>query len=444
MTAQPNNTQALGITDSAVVNRNDAIPSQTAGLWKIPVIIIAMMPLLQAIATWDDDGQFTIFAHYVRQYSLPVTILELVVLLLCATIGWRPHRQFLALQRPTQLLAVLAAVSVFVSSVVNLESSIIPMLFAFRYAAHILLLGALVHVLKRAQTDLSTRYWLWAMVCGAIAYILALSVFSVFVPKPDDFKWFERIPSATNIRQIGSVVVVLAMAPATLLFFEKRKADSVLAWASLTCLLAFLMWTGSRGALLGFCIGAAVAMWRNWVAITPSRKFSLFWSILAAIAVSVLIPAPDPSFGIFRMVETVASSDVSSGRLEIWKNSVGAIMDAPLFGYGAGTYRQNMTLLNGFPFNHPHNFVLQFVYDWGVLGGSIMVVLLGTLGTKLMKPFTSKPDAHFLATASFVTITTTALIDGPLFFPMPIVIAVALIAPHLANLSFRQFKPDYQ
>jgi O-antigen ligase len=423
-------------------NREANSGRKTTEFWKIAIIIVAMMPLFQTIVTWDDDGRFTLVAHYIRQYSLPTTMLELILLITCALAGWRPHRQFLALSRLTRWLLLTALIAISISSVVISNNPTISTLFALRYVAHISLFGALVHMLRGAEKELSTDYWQRTILCGGLAYVAALSVFAIFVPKPEDFRWFERMPSATNVRQIGNIVALFALVPATLVLFERSRRNTAFAWVGLTCLLTFITWTGSRGALLSFCLAVGFAGWRNRSAITPNRIVVFVSAALIAVALSLVIPVPDSNFGLIRIADSVGSGDVSSGRAQIWQNTVSAILEAPIFGHGAGMFRQNMTLVNGFPFNHPHNFILQLIYDWGAVGGGLMIAILSVFGKKIILSVDGQTNARFLASSAFIGLTSAAMIDGPLFYPLPIIVAAALMCPQVACWRFRSLAND--
>lgn len=55
------------------------------------------------------------------------------------------------------------------------------------------------------------------------------------------------------------------------------------------------------------------------------------------------------------------SNDISHGRLEIWQAAINGIWDSPLWGHGITTFQY----YTGYIF--PHNIVLQFLFDGGIL-----------------------------------------------------------------------------
>jgi len=80
-------------------------------------------------------------------------------------------------------------------------------------------------------------------------------------------------------------------------------------------------------------------------------------------------------------------------------------------------------------YNHPHIVVLQYVYDLGVIAGLVAITLLLLLGFRIWKLKSGDPASALIAITAFGAISSTAIIDSPLFHPLPIVIAIALISP---------------
>jgi O-antigen ligase len=88
-----------------------------------------------------------------------------------------------------------------------------------------------------------------------------------------------------------------------------------------------------------------------------------------------------------------------------------------------------MSRLYPIDLNHPHNFVLQYVYDWGLIGGAAATSLLALLGVAILRARAQSLMVRFTAIAAYVSTCTAALIDSPLFHPLPMIGAIALIAP---------------
>jgi O-antigen ligase len=77
-----------------------------------------------------------------------------------------------------------------------------------------------------------------------------------------------------------------------------------------------------------------------------------------------------------RVSDTLGSG--STGRLEIWRNTVPIVRDFPIVGIGGGTFADVMLLYQrterGVLFNHAHNEYLQLLTEGGVLLFALVVI----------------------------------------------------------------------
>jgi O-antigen ligase len=426
---------AITIVTPNAVNEDTDRAALWPGWYKI-LIFVAIAPLLHALATWDIDGKLTSITQWFRLYSLPIVLLELFVLLMALDQGWRPHRQIHTLKMVPKMLLLAAAVFVAISSSLVSSSPLTSSLFAIRYALHGFVLGALMFMIAKASS-FSFERWAGTITVAGIAYIFLLSAFCLMVPNPANFSWIERIPSATNVRQIGNVVGLMVLAPITLFIFSRSNRIEAVALVATIAFLTFIMWTGTRAALLSVAAAICVAAFMQRDAIKGRKVFLLAASSIVAVSLSLTLPIPAPGFGLLRIADSLGSGDVASGRLQIWADTASAVANSPFFGHGAGTYRENMAALNGYPYNHPHNFILQFLYDWGVIGGGLILALMAGLGLAVISKSGTGRDRRFLAICAYASLLSMALVEGTLFHPLPILLAIALIVPHIAFIRSR-------
>lgn len=400
--------------------------------WLLAGLLIAVAPALHTLATWDLDGRLSSQAFAVRHYSYVIMVIELCVIWLAARNELSLTKAISAL--PTSVSVLLGAWFAFAlaalfSSVTDLANAT---LILARYTIHGFFLIALVHLVRNAN-EFEIRRWLAVLSVGAVVYVLLLVVFSVLVPDTKNFRWVLRLPSATNIRQIGNNVGILMIAP-TVLLLSKGKSRLLPYALAFIVVLAFATWTGSRASLLGFAIGVTVGLLivRNFSTVQNACISGL--SAVAGILISLVVPVPHTSFGLFRLFKTSGEQiDTSSGRLELWTQTWQQILHSPWFGYGSGRFAREMNRLYGVELNHPHNFILQYFYDWGVFGGTTALLVLAILGLKILQKKDADPIARFAAITAYCAICSMAMIDSPLFHPLPIAVALALIAPVFAK-----------
>ncbi|MFZ1738987.1 O-antigen ligase family protein [Sphingorhabdus sp.] len=411
---------------------SDKVPNEMSGVqpWFACMMLLAIAPLLHLLATWDMDGVLTAKNHFLRLYSIPVVFAEVCAVLFAMGKNWSPGRQFRTLHPALKWLLAIFVAWGLIGSILSAYDPAFSVLFFMRYLLQILLLGVLVHVI--GSRSFSADRWFTTFTLISMVYVTGLVIFCFVVPDPENFKWVERMPSATNIRQIGNVVGIMALIPTAALVFAHTARPTLLAFLSLTLLLAFMFWTGTRGAFVGYVL--AVIGTFIWLFRTASFKNIglILLSGVAAFLISAVAPKPAPEFGMGRMVDSVSSGDATSGRIEMWIDAIEAIKAAPLIGHGSGTYRENMMAANNYPYNHPHNSILQFAYDWGIVGAIFALALLAWLGIMLLLKSRSCGRNGWAALSAFVCLLAISAVEGTLFHPLPIVLALALMAPALA------------
>ena len=116
-------------------------------------------------------------------------------------------------------------------------------------------------------------------------------------------------------------------------------------------------------------------------------------------------------------------------RINLWKYGHIIFLENPYFGKGPGGfavaayndfYAQksygDMLIGDSFTHNHPHNFIIQFLVEWGIVGTSLILILLIILSIRSLKYFFKFKDYHLLIPGlSIVGLTFHGLVDGALF-----------------------------
>jgi len=412
-------------------NIKEAAPDSRSNVWLHAIWLVAFLPFIQAIITWDYDGRMTDGWFALRHFSFPAILGEIIVIVMALRGGMLPSAWIARLSSIVKILLAICGLAALASTLLVAENSAGSALIISRYLIHILFLATLVSLIRQART-FSPAKWLRAIAIGMLAYVGVLVIFAITIPDPENFPWMLRMPSATNIRQIANNLAIPAVAPIALLLFHKGKGTwfNALAVFATVC---FISWTGSRGALASILVC-------SFLALLIVRKMPDFralaitcGSIFLGMAASLSIPSPAASFGLFRFVSKVQTPEnITSGRLEMWQNTFIEITKSPWLGYGSGSYNGHMRELYGFDFNHPHNFILQFAYDWGIFGSAAVTALLVILGISIARRARQNMLAGFAAIAAFLAMIMTALIDGALFHPLTIILPIAVLAPIFA------------
>lgn len=415
------------ILPSAVTMPSESSNHGTKLIW-----LIALLPALFVLTTWDSDGILTNQNALLRHFSLPVVAFEIAIVWLAAKAGFELKRTFLDMPQFVKwALCIWLFFAVFAA--VGVANDVGTAVFVtMRYLLQGMVFAAVIFLVSHERFDHSR--WIGVLTVGAMVYLFALVAFISLIPNPDKFDWVSALPSATNVRQIGNNLALLAIAPVVGVL-ARKSPHRVLYFVALAAIICFIGWTGSRGGLFGIFAGVVAGLVLT-AGFTKLRHIGLMLlSLISGLLASIPLFSPAPEFGVLRIASSISRDDASSGRIEMWINALAEIAKMPLTGHGSGSYREHMFEITGFAYNHPHNFILQFAFDWGVVGALAMILILTTLGWHLVKLRNRHSPARFASVAGFSTVIAIAMIEGTLFHPLPIFIGMALIAPALAGVG---------
>ncbi len=276
---------------------------------------------------------------------------------------------------------------------------------------------------------------------GAIVLVALLLLIYFLGDAPNAAAWAIHPPLGEHVRLMGMIASV-ALLVSVVIFLVKEENTFILQCVLLSCMLvsaAFLIWTGSRASMLLSVltilivagVGKFYGLYRPYkiisiilcigLSVWLADKFSIFeWNgIHRAVTVST-INAPLPVSG--QEVVTDFDDKLTTGRINMWSITLSAVKAAPWFGLGPYGYffipdRPNI-------FDHPHNFILQFLVEWGAVGASLLLALLAYLawqGLKNLPAAFRSRDTDFVIAASIVFIMTmTGLVDGTYFLSQPL------------------------
>jgi O-antigen ligase len=241
---------------------------------------------------------------------------------------------------------------------------------------------------------------------------------------PDFFRKSMRIANFSHVRQFGEMGFVAAISGSALLVSSRRLG--VLSFLLATGAVFGMVLTGSRGALLCWMLFVALLF-----ACFPARRRRIAShavvtlagtaAVVGALHYSGLLVSPN----IFVRIGTIVDGDAGfdSGRLGLWLGALREIAARPLFGLGTEAYQLSgccdRTLAQ------PHNFVLQLLMQFGIVGNALFLALgwrairyLG--GTRaLLVRARAAPEGAVLA-SMIVAYLAYGFIDGLLYHPAPL------------------------
>lgn len=270
-------------------------------------------------------------------------------------------------------------------------------------------------------------------------------------------------PGFGNLRHFGYylvIVVVAGMVPVLTKGFRWNSLQGFAQFLGFVFILSLVAWAGGRAPYLA--LGAGFLFLLGMRKIQHPWRVAIFISaaVIAGGLLSLLYPLPNGGYGVIHLLgldergPLLSGEDplntLSTGRLVMWQMAGSAITERPLIGYGADLF----PFVTGSLFSlhaQPHNFVMQFVLAWGLIGGGAMLSLVGYLGFKVFQATlarTAQIEAAGLAAASgVIALLVFGLVDGTLYHQVPLTLLLVFVAvavsggPAKSERVFKRQKP---
>ncbi len=401
------------------------------------LILLALIPLFRILVLTSSDGDFATWQLSWRIYWLPSLYFELAVIFIALLHKMGPASMFGELSKFLQLLIGGWIVTVIAASVLATFPGQ-ALASAINWIVHLLFATSVVHLIRCHAED---REFMVRNFCLALAFSTALAgtaliAFVIFIGVDSGFDWKSSLPGYAHIRHTGYIFApAIAAGLASLAIWPRFQIK--LHMAALLVNTAAMLWLGSRGPVAALFVAIVIS-----VLFSQHLRNRKFWqrtgaAIAAGASLSIILPAP--AIGWFGAIQRFwkgsgESSELSSGRTDIWLETIRLIGEHPWLGHGGLQFQRINSAAEGF-FKHPHNSVLQFIFDWGLLGGSAMLLLLALAYFRLL--LTSKIDSG-LRTFGLIgasTMLAFSMLDGVLFYNFTIAVTITFLLVPLASVS---------
>lgn len=404
------------------------------------LVLLFCIPVIHILFLSSFDGEFTRWQFAARLFFLPTLLLEIGVFILAVAAGLNLSRLLKDMSPITRAL-LFGWLGVLVSSLFNADAVLGLAIRGLSFwVVHVLFLAAAIHLMRLDRSNLvRIPSLLVAMPLAASLAGLAILVFVYWTGLNSGFRWNEDIPGYNNLRHTGYMfapAIALGLAHVAAWPHKSPRTHFFLLFVNTTIML----WLGSRGPVLGIIFASALC-----AVFFPEMRRLLFWwrsmgtMALGAVA-SVILPIPDgPYFGaIQRFWLKGVNDEMTSGRSDLWAESLDLISHKPLFGYGAHQYQFVSEKAMGM-LKHPHQSLLQFIFDWGLVGGSMFLSLLAILLFKAFFASQASTSTKLVSAMVVATLLGYSFVDGIYFYPLTIAItAVFLLWPIVEGESIQR------
>jgi len=380
--------------------------------------IVGFAPVVFALTTWG-AVQISPLQGLILLTALPVVVAELVVIVIALRSG-----MLSGLRRSPLPLATIIALGVWLAIGIGTSLFVAPapaisIRWTLHWAIHLAFGFSVAYLAGRAFKirDLVTFY-----LAGFVVYVV---LFLIFVVTAWNLRtdWVFNLPAAIHIRHVGIYAAAMTGMGIGAMASERGRTAQASLIAVTTIGFALGAWSGSRGMLLSVSAATVLA-----AAVIPAmRRPRVLVTAALCLVVGILaiasLPVPDSHmWGLGREVAATTQHEVTTGRIQIWKNVIHAIARRPVFGYGRG---QMPIVAPFFGMGQPHNYILQILLSSGVAGLACAVVVafvylrcalpvLRDQGERLAAPFTG-----------MMSVLALSMIDAAMFHVMPVSIFAA-------------------
>ncbi|ASF15990.1 hypothetical protein FJD32_020925 [Shewanella sp. LC6] len=384
-----------------------------------------------------------------------------IIFIVCSAVGllWRSSIPMIA-PSPFTLWVV---VSLFILGFISTLFSQHPF-WSLLELANFFLLLCLFYILGVLITDigrnLTLQYFfgfaLFFSICIAVKFFLLLFFHALDANRPDVHS---LVAGFMNVRFFNQLQVMLLPLLCLSFYIEPLKKYKRAAMVTFSVLWLILLQSEARGAVLALVV-AAVVVYRFLSTdlrkgfIRPILKAVAFGTLLWLVLIIII-----PLFIFDSPIWQLRTN--SSGRIDMWIYILHAIPERIGLGYGPMSFA--WAEARPLPNAHPHNALMQFLYEFGVvafiLATSWSLIILWSI-LKRLTLLGEKPSEHLaknsqcsLDTGSYIGIekdTTDivlafalcalwiyAMFDGVIVMPLSQALLVALLAVNCRHYQLR-------
>lgn len=401
----------------------------------ICIAAIFILPLFHVTFLTSWDGSFSEWQSTARLFFLPAIYVEIVICIVAVVRGLSFAKFVGNLPLSAQILLSSWLLFLCISTFFADANPEVAILGAGVWFVHLLFSIAILYLIREAGFE-ALRLEKLAIILSTAAAVAGLTVYVFANAKglDGDMEWVSYLPGFANIRHTGyifapAIAISLASIAAKPSEFVKTHILLIIVNSAL------LLWLGSRGPVFGILVAFVVC----FVCFSEMRSFRfLSKAALAAISgalISILAPLPrHDAFGALQRFWNTSSDpgEFSSGRISFWIEAWQLIVQRPLVGYGPFQFQIVSTNAAGI-FKHPHNSILQFLFDWGVIGGLSFLALMGLAVYAAFFIAKSPSYVRLISVMGFTTISAYSLIDGLFFYAYPIAISIVFLVIPIAT-----------
>lgn len=376
-----------------------------------------------------------------RQFGIVYLAGEILAILHARRRGFDPTMVWGLLPRWAKGALTLFLSTFAIGSVRVSADPAFSIMLSVGWLVQLMFAAALWHLFCRRAGQEPAAIW-HGFALGLVA-LTVVTAFHFLMPpaaiarRAHGIEWSYAVPGFISARLFGAwagAVMALLLGVAWSRAPQKRGRDLLYAGTALAFGLS--VWTATRAALVGVMVTIPVA----WMIAGRPRDRAVWtilpcWLIVGAV-IALLLQKPYGDMGFSFLRGTGTADGFSSGRLGFWCNALRMAAHHPLFGSGAGSTGWLVPFAPGYYHIQPHNAVVQFLLDWGIVPAVAALTLLAGATWHAHRAARLAPEV-----LPFVLmldcLLTISMFDGMLHFAQFIMLVMGCLAICLSRLPAR-------
>ncbi|AXT71579.1 O-antigen ligase [Vibrio sp. dhg] len=230
-----------------------------------------------------------------------------------------------------------------------------------------------------------------------------------------------RIITSSNIRHLGHIVIISTLYLSIKILMGERINNILFTLSTITS-ISLIIWLGGRGAILSYLIGISLVI--IFIYKHNELKIKNSVTLICLIITSLILSLPFNVYswnGLNRLLDAKEYyvkdlNALSTNRIELWETSWNFIKEKPFFGYGAESFILNSDTV----YRHPHNFIVQWLFDYGIIGLILFLSFIIYINkTSYINIKNDLSTNNLFSIAILVSIISNAFISGTLYYSPP-------------------------
>jgi O-antigen ligase len=372
--------------------------------------------------------------EFSRLIELPFVVSEVAVVLWAGRKGFDLTLAWRKLPRDIRIAAAVLLLAICVSALLISNNFLYSLTHSLIVVIHLVSALAVYHLVAQRSMPGPDRI-IPLIAAGAAVLVVYAAWWLLTAPPPGTqlygkIEWHAALPGFISVRHFGAWYGALASVFVLRILFAQH--EKRIGWDHLFyCLTAAaLVWSGTRAGVLALMVVVAIAMLS--LHRIPSARRIGYAAILTGIALCVAWVAipPDDSFRLWNLEDGHITDSIDAGRFMAWQLGIARWANSPLFGWGTGSFLWEVD--PGFPHTQPHNVVVQFLMNWGIVGAVLAFWLLGrAIRAAHASMLVHREMLPLLGMA--YALLLQSLLEGMLHYPRFIMAIIVLLAVVIAR-----------